>query len=98
MKLAKSIYLSKGCVLYDDIAQPMMTMIEDTVRRRSPPGRNIVELWRYDAKLSTFVSDPLCVSCHEGQYSRNGNGQPHAEHRENAYSGGERCDLSKFVA
>jgi hypothetical protein len=31
MKLAHSIYLSKGCVLYDDLAQPMMTMIEDTV-------------------------------------------------------------------
>jgi uncharacterized protein len=31
MKLAHSVYLSKGCVIYDDLAQPMMTMIEDTV-------------------------------------------------------------------
>jgi len=31
MKLAKSIYLSKGCVIYDDLARPMMTVIEDTV-------------------------------------------------------------------
>src|SRR5262245_6249831 len=30
MKLAFSIYLSKGCVLYDDLAQPLMTIIEDT--------------------------------------------------------------------
>ena len=30
MKLAKSIYLSKGCVLYDDLARPMMTIVEDT--------------------------------------------------------------------
>ncbi len=30
MKLAHCIYLSKGCVLYDDLAQPLMTMIEDT--------------------------------------------------------------------
>ena len=30
MKLAFSIYLSKGCVIYDDLAQPLMTIIEDT--------------------------------------------------------------------
>ena len=33
MKLAGSVYLSKGCVLYDDLAQPLMTIIEDTVGR-----------------------------------------------------------------
>jgi len=39
MKLARSIYLSKGCVLYDDLAQPLMTMIEDTVGRHDTwPG------------------------------------------------------------
>ena len=33
MKLAHSIYLSKGCVIYDDLAQPLMTIVEDTVGR-----------------------------------------------------------------
>ena len=33
MKLAGSVYLSKGCVIYDDLAQPLMTIIEDTVGR-----------------------------------------------------------------
>jgi uncharacterized protein len=33
MKLAGSVYLSKGCVLYDNLAEPLMTMIEDTVGR-----------------------------------------------------------------
>jgi len=33
IKLAKSIYLSKGCVLYDDLARPLMTIIDDTVGR-----------------------------------------------------------------
>ena len=38
MKLASSIYLSKGCVLYDDLARPMMTMMEDTVGRHDTLG------------------------------------------------------------
>jgi len=33
VKLARSVYVSKGVVLYDDLAQPMMTVIEDTVGR-----------------------------------------------------------------
>ncbi|MDX6806235.1 DUF1989 domain-containing protein [Terrihabitans rhizophilus] len=33
MKLAGSVYLSKGCVLYDNLAEPLVTMIEDTVGR-----------------------------------------------------------------
>lgn len=33
VKLAKSVYVTKGVVLYDDLAQPMMTVIEDTVGR-----------------------------------------------------------------
>lgn len=33
IKLAGSVYLSKGCVLYDDLAQPLMTIVEDTVGR-----------------------------------------------------------------
>ena len=30
IKLAASIYLTKGVVIYDDLAQPMMTIIDDT--------------------------------------------------------------------
>jgi len=33
VKLANSVYVSKGVVLYDDLAQPMMTVIDDTVGR-----------------------------------------------------------------
>jgi len=33
IKLAHSIYLSKGCVLYDDLARPLMTIVADTVGR-----------------------------------------------------------------
>ncbi|NWG24307.1 MAG: DUF1989 domain-containing protein [Pseudorhodoplanes sp.] len=33
VKLAGSVYVSKGVVLYDDLAQPMMTVVEDTVGR-----------------------------------------------------------------
>jgi uncharacterized protein len=40
MKLAHSVYLSKGCVIYDDLAQPMMTMIEDTVGRHDTLAGN----------------------------------------------------------
>ena len=40
MKLAFSIYLSKGCVLYDDLAQPMMTIVEDTCGRHDTIGGN----------------------------------------------------------
>ena len=52
MKLAKSIYLSKGCVIYDDIAQPMMTMIEDTVGRHDTLAGNCsreINMVRYGA-------------------------------------------------
>ena len=40
MKLAHSVYLSKGCVLYDDLAQPLMTMVEDTVGRHDTLAGN----------------------------------------------------------
>lgn len=33
VKLAGSVYVSKGVVLYDDLAQPLVTVIEDTVGR-----------------------------------------------------------------
>ena len=40
MKLAHSVYLSKGCVIYDDLAQPLMTIIEDTVGRHDTIAGN----------------------------------------------------------
>jgi uncharacterized protein len=40
IKLAGSVYLTRGCVLYDDIAQPLMTIIEDTVGRHDTLGGN----------------------------------------------------------
>ena len=60
MKLAKSIYLSKGCVLYDDIAQPMMTMIEDTVGRHDTLAGNCsreINLVRYGATAALSCRD-----------------------------------------
>src|SRR5262249_26403258 len=40
MKLAGSVYLSKGCVLYDDLAQPLMTIVDDTVGRHDTLAGN----------------------------------------------------------
>ena len=60
MKLAKSIYLSKGCVLYDDIAQPMMTMIEDTVGRHDTLAGNCsreINMVRYGATAPLSCRD-----------------------------------------
>jgi uncharacterized protein len=50
IKLARSVYLSKGCVIYDDLAQPLMTMIEDTVGRHDTLAGNCsreINLVRY---------------------------------------------------
>jgi urea carboxylase-associated protein 1 len=33
IKLAKNVYVTRDVVLYDDLAQPLMTVIEDTVGR-----------------------------------------------------------------
>ena len=40
MKLGGSVYVSKGFVLYDDLARPMMTLIEDTVGYHDTIGGN----------------------------------------------------------
>jgi urea carboxylase-associated protein 1 len=40
MKLAGSVYLSQGCVLYDDLAQPLMTIVADTVGRHDTLAGN----------------------------------------------------------
>jgi urea carboxylase-associated protein 1 len=60
MKLAKCIYLSKGCVLYDDLARPMMTMIEDTVGRHDTLAGNCsreINMVRYGATAPSSCRD-----------------------------------------
>jgi uncharacterized protein len=51
MKLASRVYLSKGCVLYDDLAQPLMTIIEDSVGRHDTLAGNCsreINMVRYE--------------------------------------------------
>ena len=60
MKLAKSIYLSKGCVLYDDLARPLMTMIDDTVGRHDTLAGNCsreINMVRYGATAPLSCRD-----------------------------------------
>src|ERR1700694_1573997 len=60
MKLAKCIYLSKGCVLYDDLARPLMTIIEDTVGRHDTLAGNCsreINVVRYGATAPLSCRD-----------------------------------------
>jgi urea carboxylase-associated protein 1 len=60
MKLAGSIYLSKGCVLYDDLARPLMTIIEDTVGRHDTLAGNCsreINMVRYGATAAGSCRD-----------------------------------------
>jgi hypothetical protein len=60
MKLAKNIYLSKGCVIYDDLARPQMTIIEDTVGHHDTLGGNCsreINMVRYGASAPTSCRD-----------------------------------------
>jgi urea carboxylase-associated protein 1 len=60
MKLAGSIYLSKGCALYDDLAQPMMTIVEDTVGRHDTLAGNCsreINIVRYGATAPLSCRD-----------------------------------------
>jgi hypothetical protein len=60
MKLARSIYLSKGCVLYDDLARPLMTIIEDTVGRHDTLAGNCsreINMVRYGATAAGSCRD-----------------------------------------
>jgi urea carboxylase-associated protein 1 len=60
MKLARSVYLSKGCVLYDDLARPLMTMIEDTVGRHDTLAGNCsreINMVRYGATAPSSCRD-----------------------------------------
>jgi urea carboxylase-associated protein 1 len=60
IKLAKSIYLSKGCMLYDDLARPLMTIIEDTVGRHDTLAGNCsreINMVRYGATAPLSCRD-----------------------------------------
>jgi uncharacterized protein len=60
VKLAGNIYLTKGCVLYDDLARPMMTIVEDTVGRHDTLGGNCsreINMVRYGETAPTSCRD-----------------------------------------
>jgi urea carboxylase-associated protein 1 len=60
MKLAKCIYLSKGCVLYDDLARPMMTIIDDTCGHHDTLAGNCsreINMVRYGATAPLSCRD-----------------------------------------
>jgi urea carboxylase-associated protein 1 len=60
IKLAGSVYLTKGRVLYDDLAQPLMTIVEDTVGRHDTLAGNCsreINMVRYGATAPTSCRD-----------------------------------------
>jgi len=60
MKLGKCIYLSKGCVLYDDLARPMMTIIDDTCGHHDTLAGNCsreINMVRYGATAPLSCRD-----------------------------------------
>jgi uncharacterized protein len=60
VKLAGTVYLSKGCVLYDDLAQPLMTLVEDTVGRHDTLAGNCsreINIVRYGATAPLSCRD-----------------------------------------
>lgn len=60
IKLAGTVYLTKGCVLYDDLAMPMMTIAEDTVGRHDTLAGNCsreINIVRYGATAPLSCRD-----------------------------------------
>ncbi len=60
MKLAGNIYLSKGAVIYDDLARPMMTIVEDTCGRHDTLAGNCsreINMVRYGATAPNSCRD-----------------------------------------
>ncbi len=60
MKLAGNIYLSKGAVIYDDMARPMMTIVEDTCGRHDTLAGNCsreINMVRYGATAPNSCRD-----------------------------------------
>ena len=60
IKLAHSIYLSKGCVIYDDLAEPMMTIIADTCGHHDTLAGNCsreINMLRYGASAPLSCRD-----------------------------------------
>ncbi|RAI43813.1 DUF1989 domain-containing protein [Rhodoplanes roseus] len=68
MKLAGSVYLSKGCVIYDDLARPLMTMIDDTVGRHDTLAgacSREINMVRYGATAPTSCRDNFIAALAE---------------------------------
>jgi urea carboxylase-associated protein 1 len=74
IKLAGSVYLTKGCVLYDDLAQPLMTIVEDTVGRHDTLAGNCsreINIVRYGATAPLSCRDNFIAAMGElGMSSR----------------------------
>jgi urea carboxylase-associated protein 1 len=68
MKLGHSIYLSNGSVIYDDLAQPMMTIIQDTCGRHDTLAGNCsreINMVRYGASAQTSCRDNFVAALAE---------------------------------
>jgi urea carboxylase-associated protein 1 len=74
VKLAGSIHLTKDCVLYDDLAQPLMTIVEDTVGRHDTLAGNCsreINIVRYGATAPASCRDNFIAAMGElGMSSR----------------------------
>jgi urea carboxylase-associated protein 1 len=68
MKLGHSIYLSKGSVIYDDLARPMMRIIEDTCGRHDTLAGNCsreINMVRYGKSASKSCRDNFLAALEE---------------------------------
>jgi urea carboxylase-associated protein 1 len=68
MKLGQCIYLSKGSVLYDDLARPMMTIIADTCGRHDTLAGNCsreINLVRYGTTAPKSCRDNFIAALGE---------------------------------
>jgi uncharacterized protein len=68
MKLGHSIYLSKGSVIYDDLARPMMRIIEDTCGRHDTLAGNCsreINMVRYGKSAANSCRDNFLAALEE---------------------------------
>jgi uncharacterized protein len=68
MKLGHSIYLSKGSVIYDDLARPMMRIIEDTCGRHDTLAGNCsreINMVRYGKSAANSCRDNFLAALAE---------------------------------
>lgn len=68
VKLAKTIYLTTGCVLYDDLARPLMTIVADTVGRHDTLAgacSREINMVRYGATAALSCRDNFITALSE---------------------------------